>query len=205
MEEILKYFTDLSDTQKEQFAAMKGVYDHWNSMINVISRKDMESFYLHHALHSLAIAKVMNFPKGSTILDVGTGGGFPGIPLAVLFPDCHFTLCDSIGKKIKVAQAASDELGLKNVECVNARVEQLNRKFDFVVSRAVTDLASFYSWIKSSYNNAALYLKGGDIDAEIADCARKCKLNPALLCQLPISSIYSEEYFIEKKIVIITK
>ena len=143
MAPLTDWFPGLSPEQQARFAAMEDLYREWNARINVISRKDMENLRIHHILHSLAIAKVIEFPAGSTVLDVGTGGGFPGIPLAVLFPEARFTLCDSIGKKIKVAQAVADGLELENVECVNARVEALKGRFDFVVSRAVTDLATF--------------------------------------------------------------
>lgn len=204
MEEILKYFTNLTQRQKEQFAAMDSLYREWNAKINVVSRKDMDSLYLHHVLHSLAIGKVVDFPAGSTVLDVGTGGGFPGIPLAVLFPGCRFTLCDSIGKKIKVAQAVAEGLGLENVALVNGRAEQIEGRFDYVVSRAVTDLASFYPWVKGKFTKAAFCLKGGDVAAEISECARKCKVDPARFCSFDIAGIFDEEYFKEKSIVLIT-
>ena len=162
---LTKYFPALTEDQLAKFAAMEELYRTWNAQINVISRKDMEpeQFRLHHILHSLAIAKLIEFPAGCTVLDVGTGGGFPGIPLAVLFPEVRFTLCDSIGKKVKVAQAVADGLQLGNVTCVNARAEALPETYDFVVSRAVTDLATFYPWVKGKFRYAVFYLKGGDL------------------------------------------
>lgn len=205
METILRYFPDITPQQKEQFESMGELYRDWNEKINVISRKDMDNLYLHHILHSLAISKAVRFPAGATVLDVGTGGGFPGIPLAVMFPQCGFTLCDSIGKKIKVAEAVAQALGLENVSCVNCRAEDLGRNFDFVVSRAVADLSVFYPWIRNSYKKAALYLKGGELEAEIAECVRKNKLNPAAFCQFDISNWFKEDYFEGKKVVVITK
>lgn len=204
MEEILKYFSNLDQSQKERFAAMDALYRDWNEKINVISRKDMDSLYLHHVLHSLAIAKVVDFPSGSTVLDLGTGGGFPGIPLAVMFPQCRFTLCDSIGKKVKVAQAVSEALGLENVECVNCRAEQLPGRFNYVVSRAVTELSNFMPWVKGKYENAVIYLKGGEVEGEMEDCARKCRISRERFCQFDISGIYEEDYFEGKKIIIIS-
>lgn len=204
MEEILKYFPHLSSGQKEQFAALDALYREWNARINVISRKDMDSLYLHHVLHSLAIAKVVDFPAGTTILDVGTGGGFPGIPLAVLFPQCRFVLCDSIRKKITVAQAVAQGIGLDNVEFVNGRVEETSGSFNYVVSRAVTDLATFYPWVKGRFSNAIVYLKGGDLDAELSEMSRRCRISPERICQFDISGFFGEEYFAEKKIVVIT-
>lgn len=204
MEEILKYFPTLSDRQKEQFSAMEPLYREWNAKINVISRKDMDSLYLHHVLHSLSIAKVVDFPAGSAILDVGTGGGFPGIPLAVLFPHCRFVLCDSIRKKITVAQAVAEGLGLDNVEFVNGRAEATQGRFDYVVSRAVTDLSTFYPWVRGKFSSAVIYLKGGELDAEISEMRRRCKVSPERICTFDISGIFGEEYFAEKKIIVIT-
>ena len=205
MVRLTDFFPGLTDRQQARFAAMEDLYREWNARINVISRKDMDNLLPHHILHSLAIAKVIDFPAGSTVLDVGTGGGFPGIPLAVLFPETRFTLCDSIGKKIKVAQAVADGLGLDNVSCVNARAEALPGRFDFVVSRAVTDLATFYPWVKGKFLNAVFYLKGGDLDDEIAQCVRKCRIDPARIYQAKISNWFSDPWFEEKKIVIISQ
>ena len=198
-------FPGLTDIQQTQFEAMDALYRLWNARINVISRKDMDNLMTHHVLHSLAIAKVIDFPKGSTILDVGTGGGFPGIPLAVLFPECRFTLCDSIGKKIKVAQAVAEGLQLDNVNCVNARAEALPGRFDYVVSRAVTDLTTFWPWVKDKFSKAVFYLKGGDLDAEIEACAKRWHLDPARFYQAKISAWFDDPWFAEKKIVIISK
>ena len=205
MQTIEKYFPLLSPLQKERFGALDALYRDWNAKINVISRKDMDNFYLHHVLHSLAIAKAVQFNAGERVLDIGTGGGFPGIPLAIMFPETRFTLCDSIGKKIKVASAVAQSLSLDNVECVNCRVEDLKKKYDFIVSRAVTDLSQFYSWIRESYNAAVFYLKGGDITSETALCASKNRISVDRICSFDISSWFEEEYFNEKKVVIITK
>ena len=205
METLTSLFPALTPHQLAQFDAMEALYREWNARINVISRKDMDAFQTHHLLHSLSIAKLVEFPAGSTILDVGTGGGFPGIPLAVLFPECHFTLCDSIGKKIKVAQAVADGLELENVSCVNARVESLPGRFDYVVSRAVTDLATFYPWVKGKFTKAIFYLKGGDLDEEIATCVRHCRIDPGKILQTPVSNWLSDPWFEGKKIVTIVQ
>lgn len=205
MESMTDLFPALTELQLTQFEAMDALYRLWNARINVISRKDMDNLMTHHVLHSLAIAKVIDFPEGSTILDVGTGGGFPGIPLAVLFPQCRFTLCDSIGKKIKVAQAVAEGLQLDNVTCVNARAEALPGAFDYVVSRAVTDLATFWPWVKDKCRKAVFYLKGGDLDAEIDACAKRWHIDPARFYQAKISAWFDDPWFAEKKIVIISK
>ena len=202
METILKYFPNLDACKTTQLAALKPLYDDRNAHINLISRKDMENFYTHHILHSLSIAKVIGFERGTTVLDVGTGGGFPGIPLAILFPEVNFVLIDSIGKKIKVVQDIVQQIRLKNVEAIQIRAEQLNESFDFVVSRAVTDLPTFYGWVrdkirKKGFNkldNGIFYLKGGDLKDEITTVGR-----PGTL--YPVSEIFPEPYFDEKYIV----
>lgn len=201
---ILKYFPELSDLQKEQFAHLETVYREWNEKINVISRKDMDSLYEKHILHSLGIAKVMAFEPGTKVLDVGTGGGFPGIPLAILFPEAHFTLIDSIGKKITVVKAVSEEIGLQNIEAVHGRAEQLKQKFHFVVSRAVTQMPEFLRWMKGKFekeqfnsrHNGVLYLKGGDLAEELA----------GLRCEIfQLKHFFEEEFFETKKVVYLSK
>lgn len=205
METLSKWFPELTERQLKQFAAMESLYREWNARINVISRKDMDNLLTHHMLHSLSIARVTRFPAGSTVLDVGTGGGFPGIPLAVLFPEAKFTLCDSIGKKIKVAQAVADGIGLENVTCVKARAEALPGRFDFVVSRAVTDLTTFWPWVKDKVGGAVFYLKGGDLSEEIEQCARRWRLDPGKFYVAEISRWFHDPWFAEKKIVIISQ
>ncbi|MCQ2138421.1 MAG: 16S rRNA (guanine(527)-N(7))-methyltransferase RsmG [Bacteroidales bacterium] len=202
MQTINKYFPDLTPVQQERFAALDALYRDWNSKINVISRKDMDSLYLHHVLHSLAIAKAVQFEPGSTVLDVGTGGGFPGIPLAILFPEVKFTLCDSIGKKIKVASSVAESLGLDNVCCVNARVETLPDNYDYIVSRAVTNMTDFYGWIRGRWRKSLICLKGGDVEEEIAACAARHRLNPAKFTICDVSLWFEEEFFEGKKMVI---
>lgn len=172
---IFKYFSDLTPVQRDQFRRLKDLYQDWNLKINVVSRKDIDEIYLRHVLHSLGIAKIQHFLQGSTVLDVGTGGGFPGIPLAILFPETHFTLVDSIGKKIKVVDEVVEGLQLKNVTTVNARVEELKPQFDFIVSRAVAAMPTFVHWVKGRIKkesvherrNGILYLKGGDLTDEL--------------------------------------
>ena len=181
---------------------MGDLYKEWNEKINVISRKDIESLYEKHILHSLGIAKVCSFKDGTEILDVGTGGGFPGIPLAVLFPECQFTLVDSIGKKIKVVEEVAKSLGLKNITPVNGRVEELNLKVDFVVSRAVTRITPFYGWVKdkmlkgsfNSLENGILCLKGGELDEEMKELGRKVTI-------FELGKIFDEPFFETKKVV----
>ncbi len=202
MEELLKYFPELTDLQRERFAAMQGLYSEWNSRINVISRKDMDNFYLHHVLHSLAIARVCRFDRGARVVDVGCGGGFPSVPLAVLFPDVRFTAVDSIGKKITVVKEVCRALGLTNVEAVNARVEQLPARFDYAVSRAVTDMRTFVGWVWprlekgscGSLPNGILYLKGGDLAEELALTGRRWRI-------FDISEFFGEEFFASKRVV----
>jgi len=201
-ENIIRYFPSLTDLQKEQFSKIKPVYDNWNSMINVVSRKDMDNFMVHHVLHSLAIAKKINFQRGTRILDVGTGGGFPGIPLAILFPDCQFTLLDSIEKKIKVVSAAADELGLKNVIPVRKRVEEEKNRYQFIISRAVTEFSAFVRLTeknleksgKNSLKNGIIYLKGGDLNEELNPFKNRVII-------WNISDFFDEPFFETKKIV----
>lgn len=199
---ILKYFPDITPRQKEQFAALPALYEDWNSKINVISRKDMDNFMEHHVLHSLAIAKVQPFKSMAEILDVGTGGGFPGIPLAIMFPESRFHLVDSIGKKIKVVSDVAQQLDLKNVRAEQIRAEQIQGEYDFVVSRAVTDLSEFTKWVRgklspSHYHqlkNGILYLKGGDLTQELAPFGKK-------ITTWDISQYYEEEFFETKKVI----
>lgn len=201
---ISYYFPDLSQKQKDQFAELDALYRFWNARINLISRKDIDMLYLHHILHSLAIAKVISFLPGEKVLDVGTGGGFPGIPLAIMFPETDFHLVDSIGKKIKVVQEVALGCGLKNVRATHARAEQIDEKFNFVVSRAVTKLSDFYPWVKGKFEkeskntlqNGILYLKGGDLDQEIKESGLKAEL-------IPLSDYFTEEYFHTKYVVYI--
>ncbi|UZD20924.1 16S rRNA (guanine(527)-N(7))-methyltransferase RsmG [Algoriphagus halophytocola] len=196
------YFPDLSEKQLEQFDKLQELYEDWNSKINVISRKDMDQFYIHHVLHSLGVAKVMPFQPGSKILDIGTGGGFPGVPLAILFPDTHFHLVDSIGKKITVVKDVVKQLKLSNVEAQQARAEQLVRKYDFVISRAVTRMVNFYPWVKNKirkedfneYPNGILYLKGGEVDEEMEELGKSYVV-------YHLEDYFKEEFFETKKVV----
>ncbi|PIF00336.1 MAG: 16S rRNA (guanine(527)-N(7))-methyltransferase RsmG [Maribacter sp.] len=198
---VFKYFPNLSDDQQCRFKKLEGLYKDWNLKINVVSRKDIEELYLRHVLHSLGIAKVQMFKPGSDILDVGTGGGFPGIPLAILFPESRFTLVDSIGKKIKVVEEVVEGLRLNNVTPVNSRVEELDRQFDFIVSRAVAVMPTFVRWVKGSIKketmherrNGILYLKGGDLTEEL-----KAYRNAQIF---GLSDYFEEDFFETKKIV----
>jgi 16S rRNA (guanine527-N7)-methyltransferase len=208
MEIILKYFDDFSQEQLKQFAALKDLYTEWNEKINVISRKDIESLYERHVLHSLAIAAAANFNPGAEIVDIGTGGGFPGIPLAIFFPEVQFLLADSIGKKLKVVQAVADEIGLKNVSIQHTRIEEIkNRKFDFAVSRAVAPLADLWKWAKpilrtghnsEEYGNGLICLKGGDLAEEFASSG----LRPRML---PVHKLFEETVFEEKYVVYVPR
>ena len=196
--------------EKEDYSRMIALYREWNERINVVSRKDIDALYEHHILHSLAIAEYVNrfYPDGfdgAQILDLGTGGGFPGIPLADAFPQAHFTLCDSIGNKVRVAQAVADGLGLQNVRCVNARAESLPETFDWVVSRAVTSLDNFYPWVKGKFRRSILYLKGGDVNAEISELVRKCRVEPGRIRTWRIDEWLKDEYFAEKFVIEIGK
>lgn len=198
---IQKYFPSLNDAQINKIQALYSIYETWNSKINLISRKDFENFYLHHVLHSIAIAKYIDFRDNTTILDVGTGGGFPGIPLAILFPNCKFHLIDSIGKKIKVVDDVKNQLRLNNVSCEQIRVENLSIKYDFIVSRAVTTFSDFVKMTKKnikqiSFNkqkNGIIYLKGGDLEQELETFKNALVVN--------IKDYFQEEFFETKKIV----
>lgn len=199
---IAEYF-QLSERQAEQFARLDALYRDWNAKINVISRKDIDNLYEHHVLHSLAIAKFVRFSAGTTVMDIGTGGGFPGIPLAILFPECRFVLVDSIGKKIKVASAIAEALGLTNVECIQERAEDEKRQFDFVVSRAVMPLPELVRLIRKNIRhngqhnavpNGLIVLKGGGLDAEVAPFKRTAEVTP-------VTEYFPQEWFKGKYVV----
>ena len=229
-EVVYKYFPDLSPRQRQQFEKLGPLYRDWNAKINVISRKDTDCFYLHHVLHSLAIAKFITeflpetdskmkcetsgldkaSEKQVCIMDVGCGGGFPGIPLAIFYPQAQFLLVDSIGKKVKVAQAVADAIGLKNVKTLHARAEEVNlkdhfgkAKADLIVSRAVTSLDNFIPWVKGKYSEGILYLKGGNLEEEIAEAQKKCKIRPSQIFQKEITDWFIDDYFQEKKVLLI--
>ena len=202
VELIYRYFPDLTAEQRQQLGCLDQLYREWNEKINVISRKDMENFWVHHVLHSLAIAKVIRFRPGTKIMDVGTGGGFPGIPLAILFPESEFYLVDSIGKKIRVVQGISEAVGLTNVRAEQTRVENVMEKPDFIVSRAVTAFPAFVKWVRgkiasrseNELDNGILYLKGGDFEEEIAPYRSRVKV-------YAIPDFFEEEFFGTKKII----
>ncbi|OIQ35886.1 MAG: 16S rRNA (guanine(527)-N(7))-methyltransferase RsmG [Crocinitomix sp. MedPE-SWsnd] len=199
---IFKYFPNLTEDQKQKFTALYDVYKEWNDQINVVSRKDFDSFYEKHVLHSLGIAEVIQFQAGTDVLDVGTGGGFPGIPLAIMYPETDFYLVDSIGKKIKVVNGVKESLGLENVFAGQKRAEELKQKFDFVVSRAVTQMPKFIPWVQdkfkkkgqNGYPNGILYLKGGDLKDELKSVTRYKEI-------IELSDFFKEEFFETKKVV----
>jgi 16S rRNA (guanine527-N7)-methyltransferase len=199
---ISTYFPELTTVQQQQYAQLPELYEFWNNQINVISRKDIDLLYERHVLHSLGIAKVMAFLPGEQVLDVGTGGGFPGIPLAIMFPETRFHLVDSIGKKIKVVQEVAQALGLQNVTGTHARAEQIKDKYHFVVSRAVTQLKDFYPWVKGKFNkesknilpNGILYLKGGDLKQEIAESGLTVQ-------QFYLKEFFEEDFFETKQVI----
>lgn len=201
MELIQKYFPDLTETQINQFEALESLYKDWNAKINVVSRKDIDELYLKHVLHSLAISKVIQFKDGSTILDVGTGGGFPGVPLAIMFPNCQFHLVDSINKKLKVINAVCEALEITNIKTTHSRVEAINETYDFIVSRAVTAMPEFTKWMKgkiakqqrNNLKNGILYLKGGDLTEELKQYTNV----KAFL----ISDYFDEDFFDTKKVI----
>ncbi len=211
---IVEEFPELTPEMLRKYEAMEALYEEWNAKINVISRKDIGGLYLHHVLHSLAIASYLKrrrpevystWTEGASVLDLGTGGGFPGIPLAVMFPNVRFTLCDSVGKKIIVASEVSKALSLGNVTTVNARAESLPQVFDNVVSRAVTSLDNFYPWVKGKFSGSILYLKGGDIVPEISDMMAKNRLRAGCVSTWPVDSWLQDEYFKEKFVIEIAK
>ncbi len=205
MELVQKYFPNLSDVQIKQFEALGPLYTEWNSKINVISRKDIDNLYEQHVLHSLAIAKYVEFVPGQTILDAGTGGGFPGVPLAILFPDTQFVLADSINKKLTVITAIAEAIGIQNITTKHIRVEELHGPYDYVVSRAVTRLNEMWQWVEKSIDyqpesaikNGLIYLKGGDISAEIPN---NCSIQ-----QIPLQELINEPQFADKALVHIYK
>jgi 16S rRNA (guanine527-N7)-methyltransferase len=201
-DQLFTYFPNLSPAQQQQFEQLPALYEFWNNQINVISRKDIDQLFERHVLHSLGIAKIMPFLPGESVLDVGTGGGFPGIPLAILFPETKFYLVDSIGKKIKVVQEVAKSLGLKNLRAEHLRAEQVDEKFDFIVSRAVTRLGEFYPWIKGKFTRTSkntlpsgiLYLKGGDLADEIKESGLKVQ-------QFYLKDYFAEEFFETKQVI----
>lgn len=209
---LLQADFSLTSAQLSAFEALDGLYREWNARINVISRKDIDALYEHHVLHSLAIARYLQTVPGlyerfasSSVLDLGTGGGFPGIPLAILFPSARFVLCDSVGKKTLVAQAVASALGLENVEVVNARAESLPRTFDFVVSRAVASLPDFFPWVKGKFSQGILYLKGGDVNEEIALVMARYRLPHGSVHTWPVSAWLHDSWYDGKLVIHIEK
>ncbi len=202
MQIILKYFPELSEKKIKQFSELQELYEYWNAQINVISRRNISELYTNHVLHSLAIAKVIQFKIGTKVLDIGTGGGFPGIPLAILFPETEFLLVDSIGKKIKVVNEVSSVIDLSNIRTMHERAENINETFDFIVSRAVTNMTDFKKWVigkfnkthKNSLNNGIFYLKGGDLTKELKGISHQ---------QYNITDFFEEEFFESKKVIYI--
>lgn len=204
-------FPGLTELQESRFRALDGLYREWNARINVISRKDIDNLYEHHILHSLAIAKYLQISSleerfaSSTVLDLGTGGGFPGIPLAIMYPGARFTLCDSVGKKTRVAGEVARALSLDNVDVVNARAESFPGSFDFVVSRAVASLVDFYPWVKGRFNERILYLKGGDVNEEIASVMSRHHMKKGSVSVWKVSSWLGEEWFDGKLLIDISR
>lgn len=208
---LLTEFPKLSDRQLIAFRDMEALYKEWNEKVNVISRKDIDALYLHHVLHSLSIAGYIKrrlpdtwdifSSRGTKVLDLGTGGGFPGIPLAILFQETEFILCDSIGKKIKVASAIANSLSLDNIKTVNTRAESLPYKFEYIVSRAVTSLVNFYPWVKGKFSKDIFYLKGGNVKEEITELSKKYKIPYSAIGAWEIRTWLDDEYFNEKFVI----
>lgn len=212
---IREYFRDLTEEQIRQFEMLPALYEDWNAKINVVSRKDMDKLQLHHVLHSLAIAKFAEragiFTPGTKVMDVGTGGGFPGIPLAIMYPDVDFLLVDSIGKKIKVVSEVAKALGLKNVKALQARAEEVEGKFDYIVSRAVTDLGKFLPWVKGKYGKGVIYLKGGnllpggELYKEVENAAARNRINRMSISFCAINDWFPDSHFNEKYVIYIPR